>query len=455
MTRALVMGLGSFGGGLGMTRHLVRSGHEVTVTDLRSAEDLASPLAALEGLGVRTVLGRHEERDFEDAGLVVVNPAVRPDHPLVGLARARGARVTSATELFLERVRARVVCVTGTQGKSSTCHLLAGLVNGAGGRAHLGGNIGGSLFDVLEDIAPRDVVVLELSSYQLEALEDPDRLAREAREIEAVAITNVLADHLERHGSLEAYRAAKRRILSLLAEGGTAVLPLEGGPPAAWEPPRGRVLRRSVVAPADLCLQDGAFSVEDTIVAPLDALRLAGAFQRENALTALGLARALGFSASALAAALPRIDGLDHRLQRLEPVAGHEVWDNGVSTTPDSTVAALASFDEPVQLLVGGRAKDLPLDELLACCRERAAGVVCFGEAASAWSDRFEAAGVPCAVAKTVEDAVRLALDLAPEGAPLLFSPAAASFDAYPNFRARALAFRRAVEACRVSTPSA
>jgi UDP-N-acetylmuramoylalanine--D-glutamate ligase len=169
------------------------------------------------------VLGEHRSADFERADVVIANPAVRPDDPLLAAARATGAEITSEIELFLEAVRAPVVAVTGTQGKSSTCHLTHGLIARCGRRAHLGGNIGASLLPRLPEILPEDVVVLELSSYQLEALHAGRRAARAT----AVAIVNILQDHLERHETVERYAAAKLRILELLAPDGTAILPAD------------------------------------------------------------------------------------------------------------------------------------------------------------------------------------------------------------------------------------
>src|SRR5262245_4502504 len=218
------MGLGSFGGGEGAARYLAELGARVLVTDRRSSDALAATLRRLEGLAIELRLGEHRIADFEQAEVVVANPAVRPDDPLLAAARAAGARVTSEIELFLEAVPASVVAITGTQGKSSTCHLVHGLLASVGRRAHLGGNIGASLLPRLPDIHDDDVVVLELSSYQLEALE-PDPPARAT----AVAIVNVLQDHLERHGSIERYARAKLRILELLRADGVAVLP-------RWDP---------------------------------------------------------------------------------------------------------------------------------------------------------------------------------------------------------------------------
>ncbi|HED66140.1 MAG TPA: UDP-N-acetylmuramoyl-L-alanine--D-glutamate ligase [Planctomycetes bacterium] len=449
--RALVMGLGRFGGGVGAVRYLVERGAEVTVTDLSAANEIAGPAAVVRELGVRAVFGEHRASDFEGLDLLVVNPAVPPDTPLVAHARDHGARITSAIELFLDAVPARVACVTGTQGKSSTCHILAQLLEGTGNRVHLGGNFGGSLLERLGreadegGIAEGDFVVLELSSYQLEALAAPppgrDR-------VEVVAVTNVLADHLERHGSVQAYGAAKRRILELLNEDGSAILPEEGAGAVDWNPARGRRIGRgSREGGAVLSRDDENFRLEDELLGRIADVRLPGAFQLDNVLTALGMARCLGVAGDQLVRALPRVAGLEHRLELLPPVAGRLVHDNGVSTTPDSTLTALESLPAGIVLLCGGRMKRLSYDELFAAAARRGDRVVCFGEAGAELCRGFERAGAEAIDGGDLATATARALDLTSPGSALLFSPACTSFDGFSNFKDRALAFRAALGA--------
>jgi len=443
--RALVMGLGSFGGGAGAVRYLASLGARVTATDRRAATGLASTLASLADLEVEYVLGQHRPEDFARAELVVVNPSVRPDDPLLARARAAGAELTSEIELFLEAVRARVVGITGTQGKSSTTHLTHGLLQGAGRRVHLGGNIGGSLLPSLGTIAPDDCVVLELSSYQLEAL----NARRGAAQLEAVAVVNILQDHLERHGTLAAYAAAKQRILELLRPGGTALLPAEDPRFASWSVDGERLTFTTRATGIGLHLAQGEFRLGTETLAPLSALALPGEFQRANALVALGLARRLGCTPAELTAALPAVHGLEHRLQDLGLFRGRRVIDNAVSTTPDSTISALQSLPAGTVLLLGGKQKQLGLEELVATARERVALAIAFGEAAPAFATALRAGGVDVRVAPNVPAAVELALELAPTGATVLFSPAGSSFDAYANFQERARDFRAALEARR------
>jgi UDP-N-acetylmuramoylalanine--D-glutamate ligase len=479
------MGLGLFGGGAATARYLAQRGAEVTVTDLRTARELAPAVGELAGSSIRFVLGEHREEDFARADLVVANPAVPPINRFLDVARAHGVLVTSETALFLEICPARIAAVTGTQGKSSTCYSLAQLLEAAGFRVHLGGNIGHSLLESAEAMQPRDVAVIELSSYQLEALPpnpsgkeranraqaasaDRGPTASKGREmelipsprggrveldslrhgrVEVVAVTNVLADHLERHGSIENYAAAKRRILELARDLGTAVLPAEDPRLAAWREPRLRRVDVFATSASDtgLNFDRGCFRFDREVLGSVGDLRLPGTFQRENTLVALGMARLLGADPRALAGAIGSLRAMPHRLEDLGSHRGHRVWDNGVSTTPDSTISVLTSIAPGCTLLVGGKAKNLPLDELLSAARDRVRRVIAFGAAAASFGAAFRAAGLETWTADTVEAAVSIAFEKMAPGEELLFSPACASFDAYLNFKERAEAFRRAL----------
>lgn len=443
--RALVMGLGSFGGGAGAVRYLAGLGARVVATDTRPAAGLARTLAELADLPIEFVLGQHRRSDFEAAEIVVVNPAVRPSDPLLAAARAAGARLTTEIELFLEAVRARVVAITGTQGKSSTTHATHALLTGCGRRAHLGGNIGGSLLPALPSIQENDFVVLELSSYQLESLGG----ARTAARAEAVAVVNILPDHLERHGTLAAYAAAKQRILELLKPGGHALLPLDDERFASWTVAGVKLGFSTRDTGRGLFLRAGEFRLDDEVLGSVSDLALPGDFQRANALVALGLARVLGLDSAGLARALPLVRGLEHRLQDLGVVRGRHVIDNAVSTTPDSTVSALLALPTGTVLVLGGREKRLPLAELCQVARQRVAHAVAFGEAGPAFAAALARAGVPVEVTASLEQALPIALARGAPGAHLLFSPAGSSFDAYANFQERASAFRAALQALR------
>jgi UDP-N-acetylmuramoylalanine--D-glutamate ligase len=437
--RVTVQGLGHFGGGAGVARFLAREGWQVTVTDLQTEEELCNSIASLADVDVRFVLGRHDEDDFTDTDLVVANPAVNPNNKHLAAARSAGVRVVSEVGLFLDRAPGCVVAVTGTQGKSSTAHFLYQLLVDAKLPTRLGGNIGGSLLDELQAMTAEETCVVELSSYQLEGLAEEVT----GTPLDLAIITNLREDHLERHGTAEAYHAAKLGIAQLLSEGA----PLLMG--------AGVIDRARTLAPEDtervdlyetgalLRLESESFSLRSDVLGDVSDAKHLPEFQRENLLLALGAARLLGAPASLLAASIPTLSGLSHRLEDLGELRGRHVYDNGVSTTPDSTEAALEALPTGVTLLAGGQAKALSIDGLVRAAKLRARQVVLFGACAKEWAHAFRESGTKCEVVETVADAVEVAWSETERGDAVLFSPAAASFDAYKNFRSRAMDFRR------------
>jgi UDP-N-acetylmuramoylalanine--D-glutamate ligase len=208
------------------------------------------------------------------------------------------------------------------------------------------------------------------------------------------------------------------------------------------------VVRFDPLGPAELSIAGGSFCLAGEPLARVDDLALTGGFQRANALAALGLARLLGAPPAGLGAALRACRGLPHRLECLGPRGGHQVWDNGVSTTPDSTISAieaLAERGQPFTLLAGGQAKALPLDELVRVAARRARRAVTFGHSGAELARAFRGGGVDVHEGGALGDAVRLAYRHMQAEEALLFSPACASFDAYLNFAERAAAFRAAL----------
>ncbi len=462
--RVTVMGLGLFGGGSAVARWLIQAGARVTITDLRTRAELAPSIRSM-GEGTDTVadegsihaptwvLGKHRAEDFKTADWVVANPAVPMDNKWLTLAREHGVGITSEMELFLTHCHARVVLISGTEGKSSTVRILTDLLKGAGMDAIAGGNIGHSLLAAAAELNPTTVAVIEISSYQLEAL---PALAKRKRGAEVVALTNVRCDHLERHGTPQAYADAKARILARVRSGGHAFLPLDLHSKASFAVPGDVSLHThgGGAGEANLTRHSGGFWYGDTLLGREDALPLPGVFQRDNALLALGIAHALGAEPAALAAGLCHLQGLDHRLQSLGQVNGRTVIDNGVSTTPESTISALASVAGDCTLLLGGQAKaGLDFEGLAQLIRERRARAVTFGASGEGLHAILQGANAESIACANLAEAATIALQNTPVGGTLLFSPACASFDAYLNFRERALALRKILGLADPSTP--
>jgi UDP-N-acetylmuramoylalanine--D-glutamate ligase len=212
------MGLGSFGGGVGLARYLARQGAQVTVTDLQPAAKLSDSLNALASLPIRFVLGEHREQDFTDTDVVFVNPAVPLTSPYLDLARRHQVFLDSEINLFVRECRGRVIGITGSAGKSTTTSLLGSILQWHDARTLVGGNIGGSLLPHLDEIAPDTPIVLELSSFQLE------HLAWQAYSPPVAMVLNLTPNHLDRHGTMDAYQQAKESILAYQTPADTAIL---------------------------------------------------------------------------------------------------------------------------------------------------------------------------------------------------------------------------------------
>lgn len=439
--RVTVMGLGLFGGGAAVARFLASRGARVTITDLRTEAELAPALSSLVDIDARFVLGRHDEADFSSSDLIVVNPAVPPTSRFLELARNSETELTSEIALFLESTPARVVAVTGTQGKSSTTNYLAQLLSATHelGRVYLGGNIGRSLLADLDHMTADDLCAVELSSYQLERLPEDLRSDRERSPIEVALVTNVLSDHLERHKTREAYARAKLRILEVLAPRGVALLPAEDLP-GEFEPPRD--VRVSSHPGKQFVRSESGYEFAGELLATRDHDARFVAFQRDNLHLALAAARAMGAPLEGLNSAIATLRGLSHRLDLVGQLAGRRLWDNAVSTTPDSTLSAVEALPAGSTVMLGGKVKDIDLAPLISGLREREAHVVIFGAACDQWPQRFRDEGLAVHEASGACEALEVALGIGT--GDLLFSPACSSFDAYPNFQARADEFLRA-----------
>ncbi len=431
-----VMGLGSFGGGLGVVQFLLAHGARVTVSDRRTAEQLAGTLRLLSDTScVELHLGEHREPDFVSADMVVVNPAVRPGHPLVERARCRGVCITSEMGLFWSRCRGRVAAVTGTNGKSTTTALLCHLLQADGRSAWLGGNIGGSLLPDVDRIEPDDWAVLELSSFQLAALDEQQVSP------EVAVVTNFAPNHLDWHGTADAYRYAKQTILRWQRPGDVAVLN-RGQEVNSWE----TRARTEFFQEQDLHEE---WHVEDNPV-------LRGTHQRENVAAAVAAARSMGVSDVAIEQGLQTFVGLPHRLQLVGMIDGRRWYDDSASTTPESTLAALARFEEPIVLLVGGADKGADLSELAGGIVAKARAAVLMGDVAETLqrliaarlaeqSDVAARRQVSVTVAASLSDAVTQAASLSQPGDVVLLSPGCASYGWFANYVQRAEEFARLV----------
>ena len=431
---ATVMGLGTHGGGVAAARWLAQQGARVTISDQAQESALADALRSLNDVPIaRWSLGGHRWEDFATADLVVVNPAVPPHSPwLKRLAAERTARLTSEIELFLERCPAVVVGVTGTVGKSTTASLLASALEAAGRHTWLGGNIGRSLLTDLPAIGPADVVVLELSSFQLHYLTD------NARWPEVAVVTNLSENHLAWHGGFEGYAAAKRRLVEHAQA--VAIDPAEETL-VAWIPPSAHRIEVSLGPKATTAQTWGR--------------ALPGPHQQQNAALAAATAAALGADQAAIAEGFATFRGLPHRLELVRSVASRRLVNDSKATTPAAVAAALAACDAPTWLLVGGLDKGGDWSRVATLAAQRTRGVASFGQDAVRLAALLSAAGVNARPFGDLTQAGTWCWERALPGDIILLSPGCASFDQFADFTHRGEVFCRWAESLTAMVPPA
>ena len=433
----LLLGLGAFGGGAGCARALAQRGAKLTISDLRSEQDLAESLATLEGITFRAALGGHSEELFRRAEFVVVNPAVPEASPWLEVAHAAGCVLTTEVNLALRLVpQVPCVAITGTHGKSSTAALLSHMLRLIPGRTVLGGNLGGSLLEQVEGLGPEDQLVVELSSFQLERLDAPQAWPQVA------LFTCLRPDHLDRHGSMQAYSAAKMRLLAFQSAQNLALMPADETSLDAFATSATAQVER--FAPEQL--QPAEWGLRS------DQLPWQESYRASALLMAARAAVALGLPATRIAESLSDFVGLPHRLQELAAPTGYRWIDNGVATHPEPTAEAVQSLTGPISLIAGGYDKGLPLGELPQAVA-RCAQLHLFG---AGGKRLFQALAPEVQVRARIhagcQDAIAAALaELPVPTASLLFSPSFASFDEFHNFRDRALLFQESCASFRLA----
>ena len=451
--RVTVLGLGRREG-VSLVRFLTAIGAEVLVSDRLAAPQLAESLAAIAGLPVQLDLGGHDaDRILTWSQVICVSPVIPRSLPLLQEAQRRDIRLTSEVELFFQRCPAPIIGITGSAGKTTTTTMIGGMLECSGRSAVVGGNIGRPLLGTLPQLTADQTVVMELSSFQLQPMQQSPHGA---------VVTNLTPNHLDRHGSMEEYAEAKRQIVKHQRPGDWMVLNASDPAVAAFagaSPARAAWFSLDAPAPDG----DAAFIADNHLVlrrhgrtsalAPLAALRLRGRHNQENALAAAIAAALAGASAAAIAAVLSSFAGVEHRLQPVGDVAGARYYDDSIASTPERLLAALRSFEEPLVVVVGGRDKHLPWEEAAEALCRRCRAVILTGEARdliwAALTSAAERAGQsPTMVdAPRFDDAVQAALAVAQPGDAVLLSPGCTSFDQFVDFAERGRRFAALVSA--------
>jgi len=450
-----VVVLGAARQGLGLAKYAARHGANVIVTDGKAFEQLSAAREELKDFDVEWVCGGHPLSLLDRADMVCVSGGADLRIPFLQEAKKREIPILTDAAVFLQQVKNPVIAITGSSGKTTTTTLVGRMARAAakpGQKVWVGGNIGIALMTFIDDIGPDDIVVLELSSFQLELVENSPHIA---------AILNITPNHLDRHGTMENYTAAKVNILRFQSEEDTAVLFRENE--LTWdqrklvkgdlvsfgfdEPDSGEkrvvFLRGSQI----IYREDG----RESVIMDTELILLRGRHNVCNVMGACAIAAAAGFPPEAMRAGVENFTGVEHRLQWVRKYHGADWYNDSIATAPERTMAALHSFHEPLVLLLGGRDKHLPWEELAAEIQHKAHCVVLFGEAAGLIEEALKQAQTPDGPevirCDLLEDAVKAAAGACREGDVVLLSPGGTSYDAFVNFEERGNRFTEWVKA--------
>ncbi|HLH61042.1 MAG TPA: UDP-N-acetylmuramoyl-L-alanine--D-glutamate ligase [Ktedonobacteraceae bacterium] len=430
--RVLIMGLGLHGSGIASARFAAQQGAIVRVTDVRSAEVLAPSIKTLEGLPIEYVLGEHREEDFRWAEVVIRVPGVKKSSPYLRIAREHGAQIEQEIAFFFQACSGRIIGITGTRGKTTTTTLIYEILRATGARTVIGGNVSGvETLSLLPTITPDTLVVLELSSWQLEGLEPHKRSPQVA------VMTNIYPDHLDTYADMDEYAAAKANIFRHQHADDLAIF--------NYDNPWTRRLGEEAVANTWFTSLElgGSFARGSSDIAPFifTETPLIGKHNLENILLATTAARLLDVPDEIIAATVRGFRGVPHRLEEVAVINGVRFINDSTSTAPVAGRIALEAFDGPIVLVAGGNTKFLPLEDWPRTIAQRCRDVILLkgtgtDELLPALEQEAEQYGISNPVRGVFDDfttAMNEAVSLARPGDVLLFSPGFTSFGMFLN----------------------
>jgi UDP-N-acetylmuramoylalanine--D-glutamate ligase len=446
-----VIVIGAARQGTALTRFLARNGARVVLSDARSAEELEPVVEKLSDLDVEWALGGHPSVLLEGADLVCPSGGVPLTIPFIQEAIQRGIPLSNDSQIFLDAAPCKVVGITGSAGKTTTTTLVGRMAQAAAEvglvqTAYIGGNIGVPLIDQVDQMNPRDVVVLELSSFQLDLMTSSPQVA---------AILNITPNHLDRHGSMEAYTQAKVNILSHQTPDDFAVLGYENR--AAWDLAAGvkgnlyAFGHQLPEAQLGAFVRDGAVwlrtAVNEQQVMPLETIRLRGEHNVLNVLAACAAAAGAGLTPEMMRSGVEGFKGVEHRLEFVRSLDGVDWYNDSKATSPGMTITSIDAFREPLVVLVGGRDKALPWDEFAQKAQHRVDHLVLFGEAAGIIEAALNTGDrrFTLDICGDLAEAIQAAFQRAERGDVVLLAPGGTSFDEFSDYEARGAAFKQLV----------
>ncbi|HMV28070.1 MAG TPA: UDP-N-acetylmuramoyl-L-alanine--D-glutamate ligase, partial [Anaerolineales bacterium] len=443
-----VLILGAARQGLALARWLARHGANVTLNDSRREEDLITAKKSLADVNVTWAVGGHPLELLDTTDVLCISGGVPLTLPIVEEAIKRDIPLSNDSQIFMEVVSCKTVGITGSAGKTTTTTLVGNMAKLAkGDRAFVGGNIGDPLINYVDDMQADDLAILELSSFQLEQMTISPNIA---------AILNITPNHLDRHGTMEAYTNAKAHILDFQSAKDNAILGRDDK--GAWglkNRVKGNLLSFSL---QDLdeglngtYLHDGLLSLRDGFAyVPLlmrEKVQLRGDHNIANVLAAFAIGHAAGFKLDDMLEAVEEFRGVPHRLELVRELNGARWYNDSIATAPERAAAAVHAFSEPIVLMLGGRDKNLPWGDLAKLIHERVDHVVLFGEAGEMIQNAITAYSgvgtVDVRRATSLKEAVTLAAEVASAGDVVLLSPGGTSFDEFKDFAERGESFRK------------
>lgn len=444
-----VLILGAARQGIALARWLSRHGANVTLNDSRQLEALASAQTSLADTNVKWVAGGHPLELLNDTDVLCISGGVPLTLPIVQEAFKRNISVSNDSQIFMEVVPCKTIGITGSAGKTTTTTLVGEMakLDHQSSTVYVGGNIGDPLINYVDDMQEDDLAILELSSFQLEQMTISPNIA---------AMLNITPNHLDRHGTMEEYTKAKARILDFQNENDIAILSRDDQ--GAWNlknKVNGQVLAFSLreldVELNGTYLKDGILNLRDgEIVKPLihrEKIQLRGDHNVSNVLAAFAIGHAAGFETDVMVKAVEDFRGVPHRLELVRELNGVRWYNDSIATAPERSMAAIHAFEEPIVLMLGGRDKDLPWNEIAKLIHQRVDHLVLFGEAGEMIQKAVTSISGDRSVdihrARNLQEAVLQAAEVANAGDVVLLSPGGTSFDEFVDFAARGEAFRK------------
>jgi UDP-N-acetylmuramoylalanine--D-glutamate ligase len=438
--RVLVVGLGK--SGVASALFLKAHGARVTVSDTKSGDELRNEIPTLLDHGIMVETGGHGERTFREQDLIVVSPGVPVDAPLLAQARALGEAVIGEIELAARFLPGSIVAITGSNGKTTTTTLTGEILTAGGLFTLVGGNIGTPAISLAERAKPDSVIVLEVSSFQLETIR--------TFHPKIAVVLNVTPDHLDRHKTFEAYVDAKARMFenqlgddfAVLNEDDPTCVAMSARTRAQvfWFSRKKEVKQGAWVRDGNVLFRDGRGQRE---IMQVSEIPLKGAHNLENVLAAVCSGSLMGCAPERIRQTVRDFKAVEHRLEFVATIRGVDYYNDSKATNVDATIKALESFPANIHLILGGKDKGSDYSVLNDLLRQRVKRVYTIGSAAG--KIELQIQGAEVVHAETLENALRKANARAESGDVVLLAPACASFDQFKNYEQRGLVFKEIV----------